>query len=121
MAFGMELKKMIEKKNISAAELCRRTGIPKTTLSSMFKNDVNKIDIDIFLKICDALDCDPQSFYYNYRNDNNIYTDLSGNEKKIIDKFRLLNSDGENAALEYLDFLAATAKYKKCDTVSKVS
>ena len=87
----------------------------------MFKNDVNKIDIDIFLKICDALDCDPQSFYYNYRNNNNMYADLSGNEKKLIDKFRFLNSDGETTALEYLDFLATNDKYKKCDDVSKVS
>lgn len=91
MAFGNDLKNMIASKGITAAELSRRTGIAKTTLSGMFKSDVDKISIDLFLKICDAIGVDPEEFYRNYQKKTSHSIKLSSDETYLIELFRKLS------------------------------
>ena len=90
MAFGSDLKKAIDEKNITAAELSRRTGIPKTTLSSIFKSDSDKIGINQFIKICDAIGCDPEQFYRDYKRRTSASSDLTKDEQHLLDLFRQL-------------------------------
>lgn len=66
MGFGQLLKQKMDEKGIRQAELSEATGIPKTTLSGMITRDISKIEIELFLKICKVLDCDPEEFYDEY-------------------------------------------------------
>lgn len=63
MGFGKMLELKLKEKNVKQSELAKKTGIPKTTLSGMISRDISKVEIENFLKICNALDCDPEEFY----------------------------------------------------------
>lgn len=107
MAFGKYLKETIDDKGITAAELSRRTGIPKTTLSGIFKSDTDKISIELFLNICDALDVDPSFFYRNYkRNTRNSENELSADEQHLIDVFRRLTIKEQSNIIGRAELLA---------------
>ena len=67
MGFGKLLEEKMNKKGIKQAELAEAVGIPKTTLSSMILRDNTKIEIEKFLQICEYLDCDPEEFYNEFR------------------------------------------------------
>lgn len=118
MAFGKTLKNILEEKNISAAELSRRTGIPKTTLSGIFKSDTDKISINLFIQICDAIGCDPTEFYRDYKK-RSVY--LTDTEHQLLQDFRALNEDGQTAALAAVRGFTMVDQYKKCNNVSEVS
>lgn len=98
MAFGKTLKEIIDRKGITAAELSRRTGIPKTTLSSIFKSDTDKISIELFLDICEAVECDPTEFYRSYKKQyyfkpiQNSFNQLKPHEQHLIDLLRQLST-----------------------------
>lgn len=118
MAFGKTLKNILEEKNISAAELSRRTGIPKTTLSGIFKSDTDKISINLFIQICDAIGCDPTEFYRDYKK-RSVY--LTDTERQLLQDFRALNEEGQTAALAAVHGFSMVDQYKKCIKVSEVS
>ncbi len=56
MATGRKLKEMLTAKNMSAAELSRKTGIPATTIRSIITKDTTP-KIDTVYKIAAALEC----------------------------------------------------------------
>ena len=99
MAFGEKLLRKLKEKNVTQAKLCEQAGIPPTTLSSMIKRNVDKVDIDVFLKICKALDCNPEEFY-NECNPSKITPSFERKYNKIDDYGRktvdaVLNSEYE--------------------------
>lgn len=67
MGFGKLLEEKMKERGIKQAELAEAVGLPKTTLSSMIQRDNTKIEIEIFLKICEHLDCNPEDFYTEYK------------------------------------------------------
>lgn len=62
MGFGKKLEKKMSEKGLKQADIVRATGISKTTLSSMINRDNTKVDVEIFIRICDALGCKPEDF-----------------------------------------------------------
>lgn len=62
MNFGKSLELILKSKGMTVAELAAKTKIAPTTLYSLLKRDGNKIDIGMFLRICDALDVRPKIF-----------------------------------------------------------
>jgi transcriptional regulator with XRE-family HTH domain len=46
---------------------------------------------------------------------------LSESELQLIQKFRNLNDDGKQAALEYMNYLTTLSKYKKYDCSEKLA
>ncbi|MCM1328405.1 MAG: helix-turn-helix transcriptional regulator [Ruminococcus sp.] len=67
MGFGKLLEQKMQEKEIKQSELAAAVGIPKTTLNSIISRDNTKIEIEVFLKICEYLNCDPDEFYNNFR------------------------------------------------------
>ena len=67
MGFGRLLDQKMQEKKVKQAELADAVGIPKTTLNSIILRDNTKIEIEVFLKICDYLGCDPDEFYNDFR------------------------------------------------------
>lgn len=92
MAFGKTLKKLLEEKGFKQNELAKKIGISETTLSSMISRDVGKVDIDIFLDICDAIDVDPTVFYRDYKKSLESEMVLAPEERHLVELFRQLSA-----------------------------
>lgn len=52
------LSRILGEKRMSQAELARRTGIRPTTISEIYNELIERINLDHLDKICDVLDCD---------------------------------------------------------------
>jgi transcriptional regulator with XRE-family HTH domain len=46
---------------------------------------------------------------------------FSETELELIKQFRSLNKDGQQAAIDYMNYLTTLAKYKKCDCSEKLA
>lgn len=90
MAFGKTLRKLLDEKGVKQNELAKKINVSESTLSSMISRDVGKVDIDLFLDICDAIDCDPNQFYREYKTTIQPRSHLSPDEQYLIDLFRQL-------------------------------
>ena len=118
MGFGKSLKSLLEDRGIKQNELAAKIGISESTLSSMINRDVEKVNIDIFLDICDAIGCDPTEFYRDYKR-RSAY--LSDTERQLLEDFRALNEDGQTAALAAVHGFTLADQYKKCNQISDIS
>lgn len=89
---GKTLQNLLELKNINVNELSRRTGISNQTLYSIIKRDNMKVDFEVLLKICSALDVDVECFYRDYslkkKQSNSPDISLTAHEKKLIQAYR---------------------------------
>lgn len=56
--FFSDLKKMLEKKNITRYELSKRTGIRYQIIDNYYKNKVTRYDSYVPERICTAADCE---------------------------------------------------------------
>lgn len=98
MGIGKTLSTILKEKNSNANELAEKTNIPPTTIYSIIKRDNTKVDIEVLLKICNALDVDMERFYEEYyTNDTtikkeNVSDEYSNEEKRLINIYRKLTS-----------------------------
>ena len=104
MGFGKLLERKMKEKKIKQAELAAAVGIPKTTLNSIILRDNTKIEIEIFLKICDYLGCDPEEFYNDFRREKQILQDnITQHEIEIINAYRKQHESVKIAICKMLD------------------
>ena len=55
----VDLKTVIERKNITRGELVKKTGLKYDTINRYYKNEVFVVDLDVLARLCIALDCLP--------------------------------------------------------------
>ena len=84
---GRTLQLLLDEKNINVNELATMIGVSNQTLYSIIKRDNTKIDIQILIKICDALNVSPEYFYKEYSNSKDMLI-LSEHEKKLVRAYR---------------------------------
>lgn len=112
MGFGKKLEEMILAKGLKQADIVKATGISKTTLSSMINRDNTKVDVEMFIKICNFLDCDPMDFANEVRQNikDTAYTE---DEEYVIQMMRDLNEDGTREVINFCEYLRTQARFKK--------
>ena len=54
---NFKLAEVMFKKNISKNKLCKDANLHFQTLQKYYKGDITKIDIDVLIRICHALEC----------------------------------------------------------------
>ena len=89
MEFGKAIKEKMVEKQVNQAALAEAIGMPKTTLSGLLSRDTSKISIDVFLKICKYLECDPEELYDEFEK-----RDVSKAESLLIQKYNSLDKHG---------------------------
>jgi len=101
---GSTLKVLLEKRKLSVTELARITEIPAQTLYSIIKRDNMKIDFDVLMKICTALNVPIETFYST----SPVAESLLASEAELIRKYRELDDHGK-----HLVALVLEAEYER--------
>lgn len=90
---GQTLQQILKEKQINVNKLANLIDVSPHTLYSIIKRDNMKIDFEILIKICEALDVDVERFYRDYIKNpsKNKATVFSEEEKQIIFNYRTLD------------------------------
>lgn len=95
---GSTLKQLLEERGTNVNELSRKTGIPAQTLYSVIRRDSMKIDFDVLLRICEALEA-PVELFYEGRG-----PELPDPEEwDVIRRWRALDGHGRKLAALVMD------------------
>ena len=62
MKIGEFLQKHMTEKQMSQAELARRSGVPASTISSILARNNDRVAIESMLTLCSVLDCDIEEY-----------------------------------------------------------
>lgn len=84
---GKTLQLLLDEKGINVNELASKIDVSNQTLYSIIKRDNTKIDIQILIKICEALNVSPEVFYREYSQDRDMLI-LSDHEKQLVRAYR---------------------------------
>lgn len=95
---GSTLKQLLAQRGMSVSELSRRAGVSSQTLYSLIKRDSMKIDFDVLLKLCRALEVPVSAFYGGGDGDA-----LSLAERGLVNRYRRLDEHGRRLTSLVLD------------------
>ncbi|MBD5128490.1 MAG: helix-turn-helix transcriptional regulator [Ruminococcaceae bacterium] len=113
MGFGKKLEEKMSAKGLKQADIVRATGISKTTLSSMISRDNTKVDVEMFIRICDLLECDPMDFASEVRQTAKEPAMYTADQEYVIETMNELNEDGMKELVNYCEFLRMKGCFKK--------
>lgn len=129
MGIGKKLAEIIELKGTNVNELAGRTGITPSTIYSIIKRDNTKVDIQVLISLCEALDVKVEVFYQEYMKNKKAPTlenkrealeeqlnTLSNSEKSTIKKYRELDDYGKEAVDSVLNI-----EYRRCTSAAPAS
>ncbi len=118
MGLGAKLQEMMTMRDITQAALSKKANIPPSTLSSIINRDNSKVSIDVFLRICRVLNCNPEDFSDEISTSKPETYTLTDDEKFVVDTMRNLNEAGIQAIVKQVKYLADDVDYKKGSDVS---
>ena len=105
---GSKLKELLEDRNMNVMELSKQAGVSAQTLYSIIKRDNMKIDFDVLVSVCRALDVPVQTFCSVEG------PELpSSREWELISRYRRLDRRGRGAVESCIEFELGYAKEKK--------
>lgn len=85
---GETLQKILDEKGTNANELSKMIDVSSQTIYSIIKRDNMKIDLEVLLKICKALNVSVERFYADYCDYNEARYILSSHERELISAYR---------------------------------
>lgn len=85
---GKTLQNLLDEKGINVNELSKMINVSNQTLYSIIKRDNMKIDFEVLLKICKALNVSVEYFYSDYTNTIRTQFLLDEQEKELITAYR---------------------------------
>lgn len=101
---GKTLQTLLDEKDMNVNELSKMINVSNQTLYSIIKRDNMKIDFEVLLKICKALNVSVEYFYADY-----IQVNKSDNDEQLnllIDLYKSLNDDNKKKLLELAQLYA---------------
>ena len=130
MSVGKKIADIIEKKGLTQKEVAEKAGIKPQTLNNIITRDSSRADVQIFLKICDALNVPVsifrdealEEFYQDHPNAERIdenkkspLSDFTENELQIVELFRQLTETQQGELIGRAKVMAEQneALYKK--------
>lgn len=99
---GKTLEKVLKENGTNVNELAKKINVSNQTLYSIIKRDNMKIDFELLLKICNALNVNVERFYNDYIGTKSKQIFLSEEEQQIILAYRA-NPDMQKAIKKLLD------------------
>lgn len=117
-----KLQQLLEAQGMRPSQLAQAAGLGTSTVDDIIKGRTNELNIgvDKMLKIADVLGVSVESLY-GRDNTTALHSLPDPEEHQLLDRFRSLNEEGREKALNYLSDLIDTGKYKRNNPPKSVS
>lgn len=109
-----KLEALLKDRGMRPSQLAQAAGLGTSTVDDILKGKTNELNIgvDKMLKIASVLGVSVE-LLYGRNEPKSLYTPPEPRERQLLDRFRSLNEEGKEKALDYLGDLVDTGKYKK--------
>lgn len=116
MSFASRLRQAREQSGLTQQDLAEKLGITKSAIGN-YENGVSSPKWDVLLKIFDVLKVEPNFLYQDsFSLETPETSPLTPQQSALLSSFDLLNEEGQQKALDYVDDLVLTGRYKKYAT-----
>ena len=114
MSFASRLRQAREQSGLTQQDLAEKLGVTKSAIGN-YENGVSSPKWDILLKIFDVLQVEPNFLYQDsFSFDSADPVVLTSQQSALLSSFDQLNEEGQQKAVDYVDDLVLTGRYKKC-------
>lgn len=112
MSFSSRLRQAREQANLTQQDFAKKLGVTKNAISN-YENGVSSPKWDVLVKIFDVLQVEPNFLYQDDFTASSIDTALTPTQTSLLSIFDELNEEGQTKAVEYVEDLVLTGRYKK--------
>ncbi len=113
MSFSSRLRQAREQANLTQQDFAKKLGVTKNAISN-YENGVSSPKWDVLLKIFDVLKVEPNFLYQDsFSLETPETSPLTPQQSALLSSFDLLNEEGQQKALEYVEDLVLAGRYKK--------
>ena len=114
MSFASRLRQAREQSGLTQQDLAEKLGVTKSAIGN-YENGVSSPKWDVLLKIFDVLQVEPKFLYQDsFSFDSADPVVLTPQQSALLSSFDQLNEEGQQKAVDYVDDLVLTGRYKKC-------
>ena len=89
-------------------------GIPYSTVDNIFTRGIGGTAVTTVVRICDLLGITVEGITHGIIEPKESNAGLTPTQSKLLDNFDQLNEEGQTKALDYVEDLVLTGRYKKC-------
>lgn len=118
MSVEEQLKQLILSNYKSVRAFTLETQLPYSTVDNIFKRGIGGTAVTTVVKICDALNITVEGITRGHiepRNNSVLsLSTLTPQQSTLLSSFDQLNEEGQTKAVEYVEDLVLTGRYKKC-------
>ena len=118
MPIEEQLRQLILSKYKSVRAFTLEAQIPYSTVDNIFKRGIGGTAVTTVVKICDTLNITVEGITrgcIEYRNTvTSTPVQLTPQQSALLSSFDQLNEEGQTKAVEYVEDLVLTGRYKKC-------
>lgn len=107
------LKKLILANYKSIRAFTVAAGIPYSTVDNIFKRGIGGTAVTTVVRICDLLGITVEGITHGLIEPKENNAVLTPAQTALLDNFDQLNEEGQTKALEYVEDLVLTGRYKK--------
>lgn len=102
----------IKTSKYSQAEIAQILGISKASVTNWIKG-TNSPNIEYLDKLCNIFNIQINDIFERHEEQNK--ETITSDEEQLLNNYKLLNQEGKEKALDYVNDLTGNPKYKKCD------
>ena len=114
MSFASRLRQAREQAGLTQQDLAKKLGVTKSAVGN-YENGVSSPKWDVLIKIFDVLQVTPNFLYQDdFSTDTSESCALTPQQSTLLAAFDQLNEEGQTKAVEYVEDLVMTGRYKKC-------
>lgn len=111
-----KLKELILANYKSIRAFTVAADIPYSTVDNIFKRGIGGTAVTTVVKICDLLGITVEGLTHDVIEPKESNSILTPTQTKLLDAFDQLNEEGQTKAVEYVEDLVLTGRYKKAAT-----
>jgi transcriptional regulator with XRE-family HTH domain len=114
ISFSSRLRQAREQAGFTQQDLAEKLGITKSAVGN-YENGVSSPKWDVLLRIFDVLQVEPNFLYQDsFSPELSGAVQLTPRQSALLSSFDQLNEEGQTKAVEYVEDLVLTGRYKKC-------
>lgn len=112
MSFASRLRQAREQSGLTQQDLAEKLGVTKSAVGN-YENGVSSPKWDVLLKIFDILHVEPNFLYQDsFSLEFSKPVQLTPKQAALLESFDQLNEEGQTKAVEYVEDLVFTGRYK---------